>query len=441
MGLFLRAAGASDAYTLFCPMASPVTYLIDKDGREVHRWTSAWIGTMGLYLLEDGSILRTSGGGVPSPSFGGASGRLVRIERITWDGDIVVWTYELTAPDVQLHHDIEPLPNGNVLAIAWELISPGEALEAGRDPAYVDSAGLWPDVVFEIEPDGVDAGRVVWEWHVWDHLVQDRDPTKSDYGVVADHPERIDVNFPPTPSRDWQHTNGLAYNPALDQIVLSANFFSEVWIIDHSTTTAQAASRTGGRYGRGGDLLYRTGNPAASKTGAPEDQWLYGQHDPRWIGDGPANLLVFNNGRGSPPRGYSSVEELMLPYEPDGSYRLSTAGGSFEEPVFAWRYVAPTPTDFYASFISGAARLAGGNTLICDGPAGRFFEVTEDGTTVWDYVNPVNAAGPLPWDAPVPEGTGGLRNNVFRATPVPPSHPGLSGRDLTPGAPIEIGGP
>jgi hypothetical protein len=34
-----------------------------------------------------------------------------------------------------------------------------------------------------------------------------------------------------------------------------------LWVIDHQTTTAQAASHTGGRYNKGGDLLYRWGNP------------------------------------------------------------------------------------------------------------------------------------------------------------------------------------
>ena len=46
---------------------------------------------------------------------------------------------------------------------------------------------------------GPTTGRIVWEWHVWDHLIQDHDPAQSNYGVVAAHPELIDVNFPPFP--------------------------------------------------------------------------------------------------------------------------------------------------------------------------------------------------------------------------------------------------
>ena len=41
------------------------------------------------------------------------------------------------------------------------------------------------------------------------------------------------------------------------------------------------------------------------------------------------------------------------------------------------------------SEISGAHRLPNGNTLICAGVRGTFFEVTPAGETVWEYVNPV----------------------------------------------------
>lgn len=57
--------------------------------------------------------------------------------------------------------------------------------------------------------------------------------------------------------------NGIDYNPVLDQIALSTHNLNEWYIIDHSTTTAEAATSSGGNSGKGGDLLYRWGNPAA----------------------------------------------------------------------------------------------------------------------------------------------------------------------------------
>ena len=95
--------------------------------------------------------------------------------------------------------------------------------------------------------------------------------------------------------------------------------------------------------------------------------------------------------------------------------------------------MAPVPTDFSASFISGAHRLSNGNTLICEGPEGHLFEVTDLSVLVWDYINPVSNSGILLQGYPgVPTG-----NSVFRATRYEPSHPGLAGRDLTPTDPIE----
>ncbi|MCH1481610.1 MAG: hypothetical protein L7T81_05170, partial [Candidatus Poseidoniaceae archaeon] len=46
-------------YTLFSPMASETSYLIDQYGREVHSWTSP-SGYTGLssYLLDGGDLLR-----------------------------------------------------------------------------------------------------------------------------------------------------------------------------------------------------------------------------------------------------------------------------------------------------------------------------------------------------------------------------------------------
>ena len=130
-------------------------------------------------------------------------------------------------------------------------------------------------MIVEIEPDGPTGGNIVWEWHVWDHLVQDADPTKDNYGVIADHPELLDINFGDVEGGTWLHVNAVDYNPELDQIVICARNVSEIYIIDHSTTAEEAAGHTGGNQGHGGDFLYRWGNPLVYGRGTEDDQVIF----------------------------------------------------------------------------------------------------------------------------------------------------------------------
>ena len=418
-------------YTLFSPSRSDTTYLVANDGRLVHSWTGATRPALSAYLLDDGSVLRT-GRDDSNPTFsGGGSGGL--IERIAWDGT-VLWSTAFSTPTTLQHHDIEPMPNGNVLVAAWELRTHAEAIQAGRDPALLSSGELWPDTIVEIAPDGPASGQIVWEWRAWDHLVQDFDPTKDNHGVVADHPELIDVNyFATNDDADWLHFNAVDYEPVLDQILFSARGTSEIYVIDHSTTTAEAAGHTGGASGMGGDILYRWGNPEAYDTGSAADRTLWFQHDPRWIEPGlpgAGNILVFNNGGSRPGGPFSSVDEIVPPVSGNGGYAL-TPGAAFEPTAPVWSYVDPVdPTLFFARLVSGATRLPNGNTLVCSGPTGTFFEVTPGGETVWEYVNPVGSIGPV---------AQGDANSVmvFRAERVAAEHPGLVGRDLSGGPPIE----
>ena len=306
-----------------------------------------------------------------------------------------------------MHHDIEPLPNGNILALAVEKKTEQKCVAAGFRPEALRDRVLFPDYVIEIEPIYPKGGRIVWAWHVWDHLIQDNDPAKANYGTVSDHPERISVEVNGNNAvAFWNHMNSIDYNPQRDQIMLSVRGCSELWVIDHSTTTEEAAGRTGGRSGKGGDLLYRWGNPAAYGRGNASDQTLFQQHDTQWIDPGlpgEGNILVFNNGlrrlppgvtdsRDLPPYevgkdwGYSSVDEIVPPVDASGNYTIA-AGGAYGPTELTWTYVANPPTDMFAEAISGAQRLPNGNTLICDGTSGILLEVTPAGETVWKKVN------------------------------------------------------
>ncbi len=440
---------APGGYVLFSPLLSYTTYLVDRAGRVVHTWESDFPPGVSEYLLDDGRLLRCARQ-PEAPVFhqGGSGGR---IQEFGWDGELL-WDWVVASERRLQHHDIEPLPNGNVLLIAWEYKSREEAIRAGRDPSLVGSQGLWPDCVLEVRPDRPKGGRVVWEWHLWDHLIQDHDPGRENYGRVPEHPELIDINGDRSMERlseealerlralgyvgggagtrdrhaDLTHVNSIAYNPHLDQIALSVLFFNEIWIIDHGTTTEEAAGHSGGRAGRGGDLLYRWGNPRAYGRGGAEDQQLFAQHDARWIPEGypgAGNILVFNNGAERLDRLYSSVIEIAPPLDSRGRYAIKS-GSRFGPDGPAWEYTAPEKGSFFADFISGAHRLPDGGTFICSGPQGRFFEVAANGEIVWEYENPYSG------DAPNPAGDPPY--SVFRATLLAADHPALAGRDLRP---------
>ena len=411
VGLRYRDPAMFEGYTFFSPMSGTRAYLLDSYGRLVHSWSFSARPNLGGYLLEGGSVIRSLRPG--------------SVQLMDWDGNMI-WDYTYT--DETPHHDIAPLPNGNVIITARETMTQTEAIQAGRDPAILRTAGLTPDYLVEVAPTGPTSGVVVWEWHFRDHLIQDFDATKDNYGVVEDHPELFDANFDDDDTPNFTHINGVDYNPEFDQIVISVRNINEVLIIDHSTTSAEAAGHTGGNSGKGGDLLYRWGNPASYRHGDASDQQLFNQHNAHWIPEGSpgaGNILIFNNRVPDAIGLHSAIVELALPVDESGNY---TAPGATEpygplQPV--WIYESDPPEQFFSNLISGAQRLPNGNTLICEGATGRFFEVTEAGALVWEYVNPMAT------DVPIVQGQPAAQNNSFRCYRFSADSPALAGLDLT----------
>ena len=388
-----------------------------------------------------------------------------RFQEFDWDGNLV-WDFEYHSEKRLPHHDAIKLPNGNALLICWEMIDEKEAVAKGRRPETVKDSHLQPDCLVEIKPTGKKTGEIVWEWRSWDHLIQDRDKTKPNYGNVSEHPELFDVNYihgeedqvakmmatkdgrdklrtlgyvgqrsrqgpadakkdapkkdqdsPPSAriptgctSTRWLTTPSSTRSPS------AVPHFHEIWIIDHSTTTEEAKGHTGGRWGKGGDILYRWGNPRAYRNGTSLDQRLFCQHNIQWIPkglSGEGHLLVFNNGGGRKPEEYSSVDEFVPPTDKDGNY-IRPKRGPFGPAKPLWSYTAPNKKDFYSWFISGAQRLPNGNTLINAGAVGIVFEVTPEKETVWKFSNPFKnvAAGPPTASATTEALRGGLQRHA-----------------------------
>ncbi len=203
-------------------------------------------------------------------------------------------------------------------------------------------------------------GTTVHEWRSWEHLSFEDD-----------------VICPLESHKEWTHANSLQVLPD-GRWLISFRLTSTVAIVEPSS----------------GEIVWRWG---------PEE--LSHQHAATWLDNG--NILIFDNGchRKAMPS-FSRVVEL----DP-------------ETCEVVWSYRADVVLAFYSFMISGANRLAGGNTLITEGATGRIFEVTPERDTVWEYVSPFTGVdrrfGPTP--------------AVFRAHRYPVDDPALAGRDLSPG--------
>ena len=248
---------ASEGYTLFDGARGKTSYIVDNNGQLIKTWNLET--TANPNLLANGNLLAREGSVVYEADKDGS----------------IVWEY--THPDF-LHHDLLPMPNGNILLLSKRNKTAADAIAAGANPDYIpsDDLILEYDYIAELQPDkSQGGGAIVWEWHMWDHLIQDYDPEKPNYGAVAEHPELIDINFtlPRLAEQgrgyDLAHGNALDYNPELDQIMLSARDFSELWIIDHSTTTAHD-DRAGRRAQR---RQRRPGRRPALPLGQPPGLW------------------------------------------------------------------------------------------------------------------------------------------------------------------------
>ncbi len=359
------------------------TFLIDTLAQQVHTWTSTDRCAFISYLMPDSTIWRTdvySGAVMRGAAYGGL------IQQYDWDGNIIrsfVWSDS----NHQQHHDIHPMPNGNILLISWERKTQGEAEAMGRVNINGD---MWSEEIIEYDPV---RDSVVWEWHVWDHLIQDVDSTKINYGVVSEHPELIDINLGTVWMGDWLHFNTIDYNPERDEIILTSHYLNEIYVIDHSTTTEEARGHTGGRHGKGGDIIYRWGNPQNYDRGDSTDKIFYGAHGANWIRPGmwgAGDIIVLNNGdRPGTANDYSEVFQITPPLDSNDHYYIHP-DSAFGPQNLSWYY--SNPDSSYTQLLGGVFRLPNGNTFVTLGMAGRFVEINSSGQVVWSY----NAGGQVP---------------------------------------------
>ena len=391
-----------EGYVLFTPGgmgSSATTYLKDIDGSNYNTWSHGNGPASMPYLypgdepgFENTLLYYPCRVSNPTMESGGVGGKVIIYD---WDGNNL-WFYEVSDNTYQHHHDIDVLPNGNILMVAWERLYTSEWQALGRTDVNNSLSQMWTTAIFEIQPNlSTGTSEIVWEWHITDHLVQDTGSQYSPtYGQISDYPELMDVNCGSAGSNggpggqangDWMHVNAIDYNADLDQIVISSRHQGEIYIIDHSTTTEEAASHNGGNSEKGGDFLYRWGNPQNYDRGNNSDEILDSQHGVNWIPEGypgEGNLILYNNQHSN---NSSAALEFSPPLNDFGNYNINSNEPYGPE---TWEWIHQG--GFYSDVQSGAFRQPNGNTLISDADSGYIFEVTEDGATVWDYDYPGN---------------------------------------------------
>ena len=330
-------------------------YLTNKTGEKLNVWNfDSKLGN-DLELIKDGSLIGLFKSDNVFFSFGGYGGIVKKFN----PSGILEWQYEVNNENELAHHDFEILPNGNVLLLVWERFTEEQAINFG----FSGTGEIFLEKIIEINPDN---DSVVWEWRSVDHLIQDFDSIKPNYGKISEYPQKIDLNYNQIENGDLMHANGLYYDQKRNLILLSVNFYSEIWAIPHQYDTEVNKTEKG-------DLAFRFGNPNAFDSYG--ERILFNNHHPNIVSLHPEsldNFLIYMNGS---KNNQSAVYEFAFPP------KFETDPKDWSQPELVWQF---SDVDLFSAKLSGCIRLPNGNTLICEGDYG-YWEVTKDKEVVWKY--------------------------------------------------------
>jgi uncharacterized membrane protein YgcG len=435
---------AANGYTMIGP------YLIDMKGNVCH------VFKQGGTIYEDGTMYGSGG---------------MAFAKYDWDGN-VIFDLEETRPDYRPHHDSNLIFNKalnaeTVIYIANETLTHDELIAAGADPSRT-SSGTRMDCLVERDQNN----NVVWEWCMYDHLVQDLYPDKDNYvgkgKKISDYPGKLDFSH----GRVVNHCNGFDYSPELGHIVFD-DVRGEMWIIDHDGTFVAgdpeksielAASEKG-------DFLWRFGDPEMYDQGDSTHKQMGTTHDAQFIKKGRPgypNLMIYNNGAGMGVAVAQSTIMEINPYlnaqgittdsyvnPPEAGYKAEPSrrgggkrgggkdrgkggggkrggggkgGGSrLISNQLVWEFRNNQESGMLSTNGGNCIRLYNGNSLASNKVHGHFVEVTPEFEIVWEYVNPVCRTGvkkiitPEDYDL----------HPAGRTDRYPWNYPAFQGKDLT----------
>ena len=314
-------------YLLYAPhWGDGLVLIIDLEGKEAHRWQLPYPPGPYGYLLPEGNLFYLAKSGEENidrfPDWKRFKGGLLL--EVDWKGN-VVWQHR----DPDLHHDARRTESGGAIYLTAEPMPADLAAKVKGGLTGSELGAMWADRLVEVDS----AGRLVWEWHAYEHLDVNED-----------------VISPTEPRHEWSHGNTVVPLSG-NRVMVSFRNISTVAIIDKAT----------------GAFTWKLGWDVISR-----------QHDPSMLPNG--NVLIFDNGawRKNDVRIYSRVIEV----DPNTNQ-------------IVWEYSDKPFYNFFSHIVSGARRLPNGNTLITEGVFGRMFQVTPEGEVVWEFINPYFSEGPV----------------------------------------------
>jgi len=325
---------AYDGYTSFASTdieGSSIVYIIDMKGNILHEWHING-STINNLVFKNGHILSNIRLKGKCP----VMGCVQVIEERDWDGN-VVWQYK----NNKLHHLAEPMTNGNIITIEWDLLPKAfiNYVKGGIPGTELENNTIYTDVIKIVNRNN----EVVWEWHPYKHL------NVSDWSLNSAENRKY-----------WPNINRIDYLPegnpfnGKKSLLVSFRATDSLGIIDMKTK----------------EIVWKWGKDI-----------LAHQHDPQLLKNG--NIIVFDNGFLRPNVGD--------PYTSNSFSRVIEINPRVKKIV--WEYDGTIPNHMmgfgFYSFIGGfVEKLPNDNTLITETTTGRIFEVNKKGDIVWEYVHP-----------------------------------------------------
>ncbi len=288
--------------------------LIDEAGEPVQEWSAdAAMSFIRCELLPDGDVIivGVEGDRAETSRF---------IMRQTWDGE------EVWRRSMNVHHDVELTPSGQLLTIA------------SRDrmvPELLPTRAIEDNFVTRFDLDG----NVVDEVSLLDAL--QRGPGAFPFAqLFPDDDGSLDLLH--TNSAKWIPPELVGLTPfhVEDAVLVSMRHQSMIAIIDWSEKSC----------------VWSFGRPAIIR-----------QHEATFLPDG--RILLFDNGGSNRP--WSRLVEVAPVTR-----------------TITWEWSAPTKTDFFSRGRGSSQRFANGNVLAANSNSGEAFEVTRSGDVVWRYFTP-----------------------------------------------------